>query len=260
MALLLLRHGEATANAQGLLLGRTDVELTERGEQQARALGDMVGDVNRLISSPLRRARDTALALGLDRPIEIDERWIEVDYGEHEGRPLSDVPAEIWRRWRSDITYRPAGGESLADVAERVERGLRGAVRDRRRGRARSGGRRRRGEPRLTDQGRGGVGSRARPERRVATAPADRFTHPGGLGALRHGAVHLRRGSPWPLIVQRRGVAPMKSTMTWASTSPLSSWRKWPPPSMVVWGWPLVPGTWARNSASAPRVIASWSL
>jgi broad specificity phosphatase PhoE len=120
--LTLVRHGESSANAEGLLLGRTDAPLTEKGWRQAAALGAIVGPATRLVSSPLARARDTASALGLSLEVEIDPRWIEVDYGEHEGRPLSDVPAEIWRRWRSDITYRPAGGESLADVAERVGR------------------------------------------------------------------------------------------------------------------------------------------
>jgi broad specificity phosphatase PhoE len=76
--------------------------------------------VGRLVSSPLARARDTAEALGLGLPVEIDDRWIEVDYGEHEGRPLSDVPAEVWTRWRSDPSFRPEGGETLAEVGQRV--------------------------------------------------------------------------------------------------------------------------------------------
>jgi len=118
--LVLVRHGEATANASGLLLGRTDAPLTALGRRQAAALARHLGPVIRLVSSPLSRARDTAEALGLEVPVEVDERWVEVDYGEHEGRPLGDVPAEVWRRWRSDPGYRPAGGESLGAVAERV--------------------------------------------------------------------------------------------------------------------------------------------
>ncbi len=118
--LVLVRHGEATANASGLLLGRTDVPLTALGRLQAAALARHLGPVTRLVSSPLARALDTAQSLGLEVPVEVDERWVEVDYGEHEGRPLGDVPAEVWRRWRSDPSYRPAGGESLGEVAERV--------------------------------------------------------------------------------------------------------------------------------------------
>ena len=69
---------------------------------------------------PSRRARDTAAALSDGAPVEIDERWVEVDYGQFEGEPLGSVPAEVWRRWRSDATFCPSGGESLADVGTRV--------------------------------------------------------------------------------------------------------------------------------------------
>ncbi len=118
--LTLVRHGESSANAAGLLLGRTDAPLTEKGWRQAAAIGALLGPVTRLVSSPLARARDTASLLDLGLEVEIDERWIEVDYGEHEGRPLGQVPAEVWRHWRADPHYRPLGGESLAEVAGRV--------------------------------------------------------------------------------------------------------------------------------------------
>lgn len=118
--LVLARHGEATANAAGLLVGRSDVELTENGHRQAVALGRVLGPVSALVTSPLRRATDTATALGLGVPAVVDRRWIEVDYGELEGRPLGEVPAEVWRRWHGDPAFRPDGGESLAEVAQRV--------------------------------------------------------------------------------------------------------------------------------------------
>jgi broad specificity phosphatase PhoE len=118
--LVLIRHGEATGNAAGQLLGRTDAPLTEKGRAQALALGPRLGPVSRIVSSPLRRALDTAEALGLDLPVEVDDRWIEVDYGEHEGMALVDLPREVWRRRRDDLDYRPEGGESMRSVAERV--------------------------------------------------------------------------------------------------------------------------------------------
>ncbi len=118
--LVLARHGEATANAAGLLLGRADVGLTEFGRRQAVELGRRLGPVHTLLTSPLRRATDTAAALALTVPARVDARWIEVDYGEFEGRPLGDVPAEVWRRWRRDPEFRPEGGESLAEVGRRV--------------------------------------------------------------------------------------------------------------------------------------------
>ncbi len=73
-----------------------------------------------MISSPLTRARDTAEALGTGLPVEIDERWVEVDYGEYDGQALGSVPAEVWRRWRVDPGFAPPGGESLADAGVRV--------------------------------------------------------------------------------------------------------------------------------------------
>jgi broad specificity phosphatase PhoE len=124
--LVLVRHGEATANAAGLLLGRSDVPLTEKGWAQAAALEPHVGPASLLFSSPLRRAVDTAGALGLGLPVELDDRWVEIDYGEHEGRDVGAVPAEVWRHWREDPDWRPAGGESLAEVGTRV----RGACED----------------------------------------------------------------------------------------------------------------------------------
>jgi probable phosphoglycerate mutase len=118
--LILVRHGESTGNADGLLLGRMDAALTERGLAQARTLGPWVAGASRVISSPLARARDTAEALGTGLPVEIDPRWIEVDYGEFDGRPLGAVPAEVWTRWRADPDYRPPGGESLCEAGSRV--------------------------------------------------------------------------------------------------------------------------------------------
>jgi len=118
--LILVRHGESTGNAEGLLLGRIDSPLTERGLKQARSLADTVSGATRLISSPLARARHTAEALGTGMPIEIDDRWIEVDYGEYDGQKLGDIPNEVWLQWRSDPTFTPPGGESLAAAGARV--------------------------------------------------------------------------------------------------------------------------------------------
>ena len=118
--LILVRHGESTGNAGGLLLGRIDAPLTERGSAQARSVAPVVTGATRLISSPLQRARHTAEALGTGLPVEIDDRWIEVDYGEYDGRPLGAVPDDVWAEWRSDPDFRPPGGETLGEAGERV--------------------------------------------------------------------------------------------------------------------------------------------
>ena len=118
--LIVVRHGQTAANAAGQLLGRSDVPLTDLGRQQAEQVAAALSglDIVAVVSSPLRRARDTAEALGC--PVTEDERWIELDYGEFEGRPLGDVPAEEWAKWRQDIDYTPPGGESLASLGRRV--------------------------------------------------------------------------------------------------------------------------------------------
>jgi probable phosphoglycerate mutase len=92
--------------------------LDELGRSQARAVVEAVGPVDRVVSSPLARARQTASELGLD--VEVDDRWSELDYGEWDGRPVADVPAEVWQRWRADLDFAPPGGESLRALGARV--------------------------------------------------------------------------------------------------------------------------------------------
>ncbi len=118
--LILVRHGQSEANVAGLLSGRGESPLTASGRVQVAGLATLLAGASRLISSPLGRARETAASLGFDLPIEVDERWTEVDYGELEGEELTSVPTEVWRRWRSDATFRPPGGETLAEVGVRV--------------------------------------------------------------------------------------------------------------------------------------------
>jgi broad specificity phosphatase PhoE len=119
--LILIRHGESVANAQGLLLGRTDAELTQKGIAQASSVRQLLQvPVLVLRTSPLSRARDTAALLGANRPAEVDDRWVEVDYGEYECQPLRDIPADVWQQWRTDPGFRPAGGETLTEVDARV--------------------------------------------------------------------------------------------------------------------------------------------
>ncbi len=116
--LIIVRHGRTAANAGGLLQGRVDNPLDDEGRAQAEAIAATLGQVDLVVSSPLLRARQTAEPLGAD--IEIDERWIELDYGEWEARPVSDVSPDDWARWRADREFAPPGGESLAALNERV--------------------------------------------------------------------------------------------------------------------------------------------
>jgi broad specificity phosphatase PhoE len=120
--LILVRHGRTAANAAGLLIGRLDLPLDEVGVEQAAALAKAVGPVDRVITSPLMRTRQTAEPFGV--PAEVDDRWIELDYGALDGHPVGEVAAEVWDRWRDDLHFIPAGGESLASLSERVVEAL----------------------------------------------------------------------------------------------------------------------------------------
>jgi probable phosphoglycerate mutase len=121
MALIVVRHGRTEANASGLLLGRLDPPLDDEGRRQARALGEALGSVERVISSPLARTRETAsLVAGDEVTVDIDERWIELDYGELDGTPVRDVPAETWIQWRANPDFAAPGGESLRQLGRRV--------------------------------------------------------------------------------------------------------------------------------------------
>ena len=116
--LTVVRHGRTDANRSGLLLGRLDVGLDAVGEAQAAAVAEAVGPADRIVCSPLERTRQTAAAWGA--AVEVDDRWIELDYGSLDGTPLRDVDADLWRRWRSDVGFAPPGGESLRSLADRV--------------------------------------------------------------------------------------------------------------------------------------------
>jgi probable phosphoglycerate mutase len=120
--IVVVRHGRTLSNAQGLFLGRADPPLDDVGRAQAAALGAAIGPVDEVITSPLLRAQETAEAI--DGPVRVDERFIELDYGEWDQQPLADVDPEAWGRWQSDMDFAPPGGESLLAVGERVRHAL----------------------------------------------------------------------------------------------------------------------------------------
>jgi broad specificity phosphatase PhoE len=119
-----VRHGQTELNREGRLQGRIDVPLSELGAQQADALarGYASAAVTRVLSSPLRRARATAAAIAAPHglTVEVDDRLIELDYGEWDGLALTDVSADDWASWRNDVNFAPPGGECLCDVSERI--------------------------------------------------------------------------------------------------------------------------------------------
>jgi probable phosphoglycerate mutase len=125
-SIIIVRHGRTEFNATGRLQGRTDNPLDEVGLAQAEAVAtylapELLSDTL-IVCSPLLRARQTATAIaeGVGASLEIDERWIELDYGAYEGLRQSEVPSNVWREWRSDSNFAAPQGESLNQVQQRV--------------------------------------------------------------------------------------------------------------------------------------------
>ena len=196
--LILVRHGESTGNAEGLLLGRIDSPLTARGLEQARSLADTVAGANRLISSPLARARDTAEALG-HRPARRDRR--AVDRGGLRrvttGRSWGTSPPRCGGAGgptppscRPVARASPPPGPGCAQACEELFADPDGAGPWRGHG----GG----GQPRVADQGRRLLVARHGRRRGVAPLPGQRVGHPDHLGAGRPGAGRVQ---PHALVV-----------------------------------------------------------
>ena len=120
--LFLVRHGRTAINVGNKLQGRIDHPLDEVGRQQAIEIASVLKIIDRVISSPLIRAKQTADAFGL--PIEIDQRFIELDYGDFDGMLQKEVPATTWNEWRRNINFRPPNGETLVELDVRVREAL----------------------------------------------------------------------------------------------------------------------------------------
>ena len=121
--LLLVRHG-LTHLTGPVLAGHTpDLHLDERGQAQAKALGERLATVPlaAVVSSPLERCVETAEALGRDG-IELDDRLVECRYGDWTGQELKKLAKDpLWRQVQahpSAVTF--PGGESLRAVADRA--------------------------------------------------------------------------------------------------------------------------------------------
>ncbi|MVZ66409.1 histidine phosphatase family protein [Sphingobacterium sp. DK4209] len=129
ITICLLRHGETAFNADGnKYCGRTDIELTDKGIQQANRMNELLKDYSfdYIFSSPLKRARNTAaIASGDESRVQTDERLIEVDFGNWEGKRSEEFIAEdpaSWENWLSNPEEHAAGrtGETATQVIERL--------------------------------------------------------------------------------------------------------------------------------------------
>jgi broad specificity phosphatase PhoE len=121
--LILLRHGESTWNAQRRMQGTADPPLSAAGAAQARALGPVLAglECDVVVASDLRRARETADALGLAAAVP-DPRWREAHLGRWTGRLADEVAAEhpdLLDGWLEG-TAAPPGGEAFAETCARI--------------------------------------------------------------------------------------------------------------------------------------------
>jgi broad specificity phosphatase PhoE len=118
----LARHGETAWSMTGQHTGLTDLPLTERGERNARRLGDRLKGLTfaRVFTSPLLRARRTCELAGFGAAAELDRDLVEWDYGQYEGRTSAEIHAERpdWMLFRDGCP----GGESAAQAAARADR------------------------------------------------------------------------------------------------------------------------------------------
>jgi probable phosphoglycerate mutase len=118
----LARHGETAWSLSGQHTGRTDIPLTERGERQARALGQQLSryKIAAVFTSPSQRAVRTGDLAGFGGRVQIDPDLAEWDYGRYEGRRTADILQERagWQLFRDGCP----DGETAEQVGARADR------------------------------------------------------------------------------------------------------------------------------------------
>jgi broad specificity phosphatase PhoE len=123
--LILLRHGETPWSKSGQHTGRTELDLTETGREQAKLAADALSvltlDNPLVVSSPRRRALVTAELAGL-KVDEVSPLLSEWDYGDYEGLTTLQIRQKVsdWLVW----THGCPGGESLQQVNDRAARAI----------------------------------------------------------------------------------------------------------------------------------------
>ena len=132
-ATLLLRHGATALSPERRFSGTGDVPLSETGREQALSVAvrlAAIGGVDAVVSSPLRRALETAELVGgrlLGPPLAVDDAFRETDFGEWEGATFAEVqerwPEEL-AAWLGNPDVAPPGGESFVATERRVREGL----------------------------------------------------------------------------------------------------------------------------------------
>jgi broad specificity phosphatase PhoE len=121
----LARHGETTWSLSGQHTGLTDLPLTERGERNARRLGERLNGLTfaKVLTSRLQRAARTCELAGFGNVAEVEPDLHEWNYGQYEGRRTVEIHAERpdWQLFRDGCP----GGESPEQVGARADRVVR---------------------------------------------------------------------------------------------------------------------------------------
>jgi probable phosphoglycerate mutase len=121
---VLVRHGETDWSERMRHTGRTDVPLTEEGRHQAERVGRALRGWRfaLVLTSPLKRAAETAWLTGFGELAQARDDLMEWDYGDYEGRTTPDIRREVpdWTVWR----YGAKNGETPEQVAARADRVL----------------------------------------------------------------------------------------------------------------------------------------
>ena len=130
LRLFIVRHGETAENARMAYLGLRDEPLNETGRRQAECVAEALSGMRLrlIVSSPLRRAADTAAGIHAASGAELrkDDRLREGSFGDWEGLTRGEVlirsgrDAELLPQWEENSSVAPPGGESGEDVRKRV--------------------------------------------------------------------------------------------------------------------------------------------
>lgn len=136
MEIYLMRHGQTVNNVNARFTGQADVPMNEKGQTQIRQAAELLKGIawDHVISSPLKRAKDTAGIVAPGYGIK-EEAWLmEMDFGRWTGLTWDEAQAQDPKEWKAyceDWMYSRAGGaECFMDVYHRVEAGIRRMVQE----------------------------------------------------------------------------------------------------------------------------------
>lgn len=124
--LVMIRHGATPSNKEHRYLGRTDEGLSMEGERALQEARDTYPSVDYLFASPMKRCVQTARILYPQQEIFVIPEWMEMDFGDFEGKNYVELKEnEYYQKWiDSNGTLPFPNGESREDFIERCKQGF----------------------------------------------------------------------------------------------------------------------------------------